>query len=868
MTERKRRTGLASCLWAGAALLATGGAYLAAGGDPDPLYLANVLFHPLLGLVLLFPFVAWWWARRRQPLVTPGGLLLLGSLAAGLALMVFGNRNLLRPVLWAHAGLGTAGLVALLLAFQPQRRTLLFRAWTLGFLVAILVPAALILGERGSGPGRRPFANPASLYDSATGAMASRPFDPSAASTRDGRRMPTEVFTGSQSCGRSGCHPDIAAQWASSSHRASGLDNPWYRAAFANTREKAGTASARWCGGCHTPALLLSGALELPTVEVAGRSAEDAGVSCTACHAVTRVKSSIGQADYEMGIPPLHALAASRGRTGKWLHDLLVRLDPEPHRRTYAKPVLAMPELCSTCHKSHVEGSLNGDGWLQSFDDYSPWQVSSDTVQSGMRFLFEKRDCSACHMPRVASRDAGSRDGWVHSHRFAATNTALPALHGDTAQLKAVGAFLQDRMGLDIFAMTLGGAPGQTKESLAPLAEEVYAPLDRPPAAVRRGDSTRIDVVVRSRGVGHPFPAGKSDLSEFWLELKAVDDHGRTVFWSGRAEPAGPVDPGAHFFRTVWTDGAGRRVERHEVWSARALVYQRLIEPDAAHVVRFRFDVPDEVGGAITLTARLNCRPVSWDFTQWVFSRLGGQAPPVPIVVMAEDAVTLRVLDRNAKLPDRGQSAVQTKSDRERWEDYGLGLALQGDYQRAREALRHVHLQDDPDLLVNRALYSNSFAEVVASLEQAYKLDPKRPRTSLFLGLAEREQGRYGRAAEHLRAAAASHPDDPEIRRDLGNVLMVQGNFPGARDAFRELLAIKPEDAGAHLVLRKIYLALKDPRRAEASLRQYSRFKEDSAAPEHVRRYLANHSEDEHERQGIHEHRSIPLQDFGSLGLR
>src|SRR6266403_1798847 len=57
----------------------------------------------------------------------------------------------------------------------------------------------------------------------------------------------------------------------------------------------------------------------------------------------------------------------------------------------------------------------------------------------------------------------------------------------------------------------------------------VTAPIDRTDAAVRRGDDTRVDVVVRTRKVGHFFPGGTVDAFDVWLELQATDEKGQTI---------------------------------------------------------------------------------------------------------------------------------------------------------------------------------------------------------------------------------------------------------------------------------------------------------------------------------------------------
>ena len=63
----------------------------------------------------------------------------------------------------------------------------------------------------------------------------------------------------------------------------------------------------------------------------------------------------------------------------------------------------------------------------------------------------------------------------------------------------------------------------------------ITAPLNRVQPAVRRGDTVRVDVVVRTKKVGHFFPGGTVDAYDTWLELKAIDDKGQTIFWSGRS---------------------------------------------------------------------------------------------------------------------------------------------------------------------------------------------------------------------------------------------------------------------------------------------------------------------------------------------
>ena len=99
-------------------------------------------------------------------------------------------------------------------------------------------------------------------------------------------------------------------------------------------------------------------------------------------------------------------------------------------------------------------------------------------------------------------------------------------------------------------------------------AAEVLAPLDKIAAAVRRGESVRVEVVVRTRKVGHFFPGGTVDAFDVWVELEAVDDKGRVLLHSGAVADGGkgPVDPGAHFYRSLQLDEHGNPINKRNAW--------------------------------------------------------------------------------------------------------------------------------------------------------------------------------------------------------------------------------------------------------------------------------------------------------------
>ena len=118
---------------------------------------------------------------------------------------------------------------------------------------------------------------------------------------------------------------------------------------------------------------------------------------------------------------------------------------------------------------------------------------------------------------------------------------------------------------------------------------------------VRRGESVRVEVVVRTRKVGHFFPGGTVDAFDVWVELEAVDDRGRVLLHSGALATAakGPVDPGAHFYRSLQLDEHGNPINKRNAWMTRSVAYVRLVPPGAADTVHYRLQIPDDAGDRI-----------------------------------------------------------------------------------------------------------------------------------------------------------------------------------------------------------------------------------------------------------------------------
>src|SRR5438445_7764484 len=248
-------------------------------------------------------------------------------------------------------------------------------------------------------------------------------------------------------------------------------------------------------------------------------------------------------------------------------------------------------------------------------------------------------------MPLQQSKDAGNNNGFVHSHRFPGANTALPIANEDAEQLKISEDFLKNKIvSVDIFALSPArseakpamvnqseiattfavGEEAEAKITPGAVGEAVpvTAPLNRVQPVLRRGDTVRVDVVVRTKKIGHFFPGGTVDAYDTWLELKGTEEKGQTIFWSGMAENdgKGAVEKGAHFYRSLQIDEHGNPINKRNAWATRSVVYVRLIPPGAADTVHYRVHIPENTGNQITLHARLCYRKFAWWGTQFSFA--------------------------------------------------------------------------------------------------------------------------------------------------------------------------------------------------------------------------------------------------------
>jgi len=904
--------------------------YLYAFPQTNLIYPIVVLLHAMAGVVATGMLLIFLSRRLRQEsfIARTGWVLVVGGGILGLVLLKTGTPRSEWNWLYSHILISSVGIAILLAEWAGKRGWL--GSGTSGAIARVAICFALLAaigyGARYLRESRwqnrarieNPAMPPATMNDEGDGPEGH--FFPSSAQVYGKKKIPSKFFMESDSCKR--CHEDVYNQWFSSVHHFSSFNNQWYRKSIEYMQDTVGTKPSKWCGGCHDPAVLYSGMMDTPIKEIVHRPEAQAGLGCMMCHSIAKVKSTMGQGDFYLEYPRLHELAATQNPVARALHDFLVRLNPEPHRRVFLKPFMRnqTAEFCSSCHKVHLDVPVNHYRWIRGFNEYDNWQASGVSGQGARSFYYPPKpaQCADCHMPLTPSKDQGNINGFVHSHRFPAANTALPLANEDPEQLKITESFLKDKiLSVDIFALSPArselqhpafsqselattfavGEEAEAKVTAAAPAEvlPVTAPLSRVQAVVRRGDTLRVDVVVRTKKIGHFFPGGTVDAYDTWLELKGTDDKGQTVFWSGMVEDngKGPVEKGAHFYRSLQVDAHGNRINKRNAWATRAVVYVHLIPPGAADTAHYRLHIPENAGNKITLHARLCYRKFSWFNTQFSFAGVPDptqpkpevspdyddtkytfagslksvsakreQIPDLPVVALAEDEVTLNVTPHNAPAPPAKE--VLQAGDWQRWNDYGIGLLLQGDLKGAQVAFQKVTEIDakNPDGWVNigrAAVQEGDMDRARTVLEKALSLSPDLARAHFFYAKVLRSDGRYDEAADHLRKVVAQYPRDRVALNDLGRILFLKRKYADAVKVSQSVLAVDPEDLQAHYNLMLCYNGLGNEKQAREHQQRYMRFKADESAQAITGPYRQLNPEDNNERQSIHEHVSVPL---------
>ncbi|MCZ6830501.1 MAG: multiheme c-type cytochrome [Gammaproteobacteria bacterium] len=628
-----------------------------------------VLLHAVSGVLLSVLLVLYLWSHFRRTLgVRRAGTLFSGLLAAtlllagigtGLYLTLYGQTENTRWLLNLHIACISlslaAGLLHLIghaLSYDIKRRQRQENPWPSSkdlslrhaalwlFMPALLVFAAGMAYEAA----RTPYQT-TPVVENYTLPYGEHPFRPSQTETYHGGFIEEREIARGEDC--AGCHPDIARQWQQSVHRHA-ADDPTYVTNINLLSDKQGIEATRYCEGCHAPTALLTGQLSAGGQHggIEGTAANRDGVGCLSCHTIDRIMHTRGVASFRYGSPSTYLFEETRNPIATQLRHWLLRLNPKLHRREMARPPLASPELCASCHAQFMDKDMNRWGWVKMQDEYRAWHDSPFSGHNREEFGRQATvTCQGCHMaPELADDPSASAEGLVAGHYFPAANTLVARHFGHTEQVDRTREFLRgNKLSISIEAPNRKDAT-QTFQAL----DESIRTRTEAPYFYYLGETAELNIIVSNRAVGHNFPGGTLDINEAWAALTVTDAAGELVFVSGAlsgdeyAELA--VDPAAYFYRSRPVDRQGQLVWKHDLFNRVGEAEKRVIPAGKSDLLQYRFVIPDWVKTPLVVTATLKYRKLNDRYARWA---LGEDYAPVPIVDMARDTLTIPVYIRD-----------------------------------------------------------------------------------------------------------------------------------------------------------------------------------------------------------------------------
>jgi len=526
-------------------------------------------------------------------------------------------------------------------------------------------------------------------------------------------------------------------------------------------------------------------------------------------------------------------------------------LDDVPsHRRAMMRPLLKTPEFCGACHKSQVPHELNDYKFLRAFMVADELQQSSFSKESPHPFYVrDKETCNSCHMKREPAPlfDVSAKKGTLVSHRWAAANTAIPTFYKFADQLNAVTKFLEnDALGVDIFAIRRRAAGGKS--------EEFIAPVNRSNFRIGGGDRLTAEVVITNKNIGHSFPPELRDFYEAFIEFIVSDDAGKPLYRSGFIKPNGYLDESAHNYKTYLVKADGTYNDKHHIWRTRIFAQNNQINSGRSDVARYQFTVPANASGALHLTAQLRYRRFTRVFSDYTL----GKSVDYPIVNMAKTEFVIHIGDNLAVPPDpTNKSAVP---DWRRWNNYGIALFDQRQYGLAIEAFGHAADLDEkyrPMAQVNRALAHielEQYDEAATILEAVVKANPTNARALFQQARIMIKRGQLDQAENNIKQVLATFPRDRISLQQLGELCKIKRDYQGALECYNKIVAIDPEDLGAHYNLMLIYRKLGRIDDAKRETKVFTDLKDDPGALSLANQFLHKHPEMSNESVYWHVH--------------
>jgi tetratricopeptide (TPR) repeat protein len=659
------------------------------------------------------------------------------------------------------------------------------------------------------------------------------------------------------------CHEDAYKGWFHSAHHFSSFNNEPYLFSVRETRKVAlerdgNVKAARWCAGCHDVVPFFSGAFDDPNFDDVNHPTAHAGITCTACHSITHVNTPPrGNADYTIEEPIHYPFAFSTNKILQYINEQLVKAKPEFHKKTFLKPHHKTAEFCATCHKVSIPFALNHyKDFLRGQNHYDTYFLSGVSGHGARSFYYPQKaqlNCNGCHMPLQASSDFGARYFGtnvlsIHNHLFPAANTGIAHLKNSPETVKAHQDFLKGSVRVDIFGIKEGGTID------APL----IGPLRPAVPALKPGRKYLLEIVLRTVRLGHPFTQGTVDSNEVWVDGLAKSGE-RLVGRTGGLGSYLAVDPWSHFVNVYMLDRHGNRIDRRNPQDIFTPLYNHQIPPGAGQVVHYEFTVPEDIREPLELEMKLQYRKFDTIYMHYVKGT--DYTNDLPITTIASDRIVFPIEGLDAKV----ENAASPIDPWQRWNDYGIGLFLEGSSgsekgeliqaEEAFQAVEKLGRADGPLNLARVYLKEGRLEDAVAALDRAVNFNPPAPRWTVawLSGMVNKQYGFLDEAIKQFRSVLEDrYPEldergfdfskDYEVINELGQTYFERSKLERADKArqrqfldaaverFEATLALDSENLMAHYNLALIHGQLGNEELADKHRKLHERYRPDDNA--------------------------------------
>lgn len=794
----------------------------------DQTYLFMFLAHLVLGLIIIVPFIIYGFIhmgntkkRRNKRAIKAGyalfffALLLLVSgllLTRGIPFVEIKNIQARQITYWLHVILPFIAIWLFVMhRLAGHRLSWLPTKITVFFTVVVMVALAWVQQDT---------FFPKVLTHDETNPL----FAPSFAHTSTNKLIAAEDLDNNEYC--KDCHADVHEGWMNSVHKVSSFNNQSYSFAVNNTREflkkrDGNHKAAKLCAVCHDPVIMFSGEFDKDK-DFTGTDIGQAGITCTACHAISEINSIKGNGAYTLTIPEQYPFTRSELPFLQWVNQTLVKSKPDFHKTSYLKPLHKNAEFCSVCHKVALPKALNHYKWLRGQDHYDSFFLSGVSGHAVASFYYPpkaKEKCADCHMPMQDSDDFGAitesltGKGQVHSHYFEAANSGIRYLN----KLKPdpINALLSGALSIDIFAIKQDGE----------LTGELIAPLNSDNNELQAGKRYLIESVVRTVKLGHAFTQGTADSNQVWVELNVFQD-GKLIAMSGGVNQQGQVDDWSYFINTYVLDRNGNRIDKRNGEDIFTALYNHNIPPGAATVVHYALNVPAELTGKITVEAKVLYRKFDTIYYRF-FTEDDTKFNDLPIVTLATDSKSFNIVTET-------QDNMPITNDWKRWNDYGIGLLRQKAFKQAEVAFKKVADLGRAEGWVNLTrtfIQQGRLEEAKVALNQAANIENFRYtwQLSYFAGVIDLQNGFIQKAIDNFTRVYKTEFENAQsanfdFSKDYRFVTMyAQTVFQRSKmlsgseqqryqqqslELYKNVLKLNPEWADAHFGLFQLYAAM------------------------------------------------------------